>query len=63
MGVKDSSVAFLKYLDSSGIQLGTLVEVVKKEAFDQSMHILFEGKKRNISQQISKNLFVKKHRL
>ena len=62
MGVKDSSVAFLKYLDSSGIQLGTLVEVVKKEAFDQSMHILFEGKKRSISQQISKNLFVKKHR-
>lgn len=62
VGVKDSSAVFLKYLDRSGIQLGTSIEVLAKEKFDQSMQILFRGEKTNISHQISKNLFVKKHR-
>ncbi|MFC2109022.1 metal-dependent transcriptional regulator [Bacteroidota bacterium] len=62
VGVKDSSSSFLKYLDSSGIKLGSLVEVVHKEEFDNSMVIHIEGKRLSISNQISKNLFVKKQR-
>ncbi|WP_139957357.1 metal-dependent transcriptional regulator [Flavicella sediminum] len=62
MGVKDSTSSFLKYLDSSGIKLGSVVEVLHKEEFDNSMLIQIEGQKLSISQQIAKNLYVKKQR-
>ena len=60
VGVKDSSTSFLKYLDSSGIKLGTNIQLLSKEAFDNSMSIAIGAKNLSISQQISKNLFVKK---
>jgi len=63
MGVKDSSATFLKYLDSSGIKLGSIVFVLSKEVFDNSMQIQIENRKMSISHQISKNLFVKKHQI
>lgn len=60
LGVKDSSTSFLKYLDGSGIKLGTEVRVLTKEDFDNSMMIAVGKKEFSISQQIAKNLFVKK---
>jgi DtxR family Mn-dependent transcriptional regulator len=60
LGVKDSASAFLKYLDSSGIKLGSNIEVLHREDFDNSMKIKIEEKELSISFQISKNLFVKK---
>lgn len=60
LGVKDSSTSFLKYLDSSGIKLGTSVHVLNKEDFDNSMLIGVGTKEFSVSQQITKNLFVKK---
>lgn len=60
MGVKDSSPSFLKYLDKANIKLGSVVCVLEKIEFDDSMHIEIGEKNLSISHQISKNLFVKK---
>lgn len=60
LGVKDSSKSFLKYLDSSEIRLGSCIKVLSKQDFDNSMQIKIGQKTLSISQQISKNLFVKK---
>ncbi len=59
VGVKDSSVPFLQYLDKHEIGLGCRLTVLEKEAFDHSMAIGMEGKKLQISHQIASNLFVK----
>jgi DtxR family Mn-dependent transcriptional regulator len=60
IGVKDSSSEFLKYLDSKNIQLGSVIKVISKEEFDHSMTIETNQQLFSISNQISKNLFVKK---
>lgn len=59
VGVKDSSSAFLKYLDNAEIKLGAEIKVIHKEGFDNSMTLLIEDQKISISQQISSNLYVK----
>ena len=61
VGVKDSSSAFLKYLDNAEIKLGAEIKVLHKESFDHSMMLLIEGQKISISQQISSNLYVKQN--
>jgi len=63
IGVKDSSKAFLKFLDNANIQLGSVLKVISKEAFGNSL--IIENKKisKSISNQISKNLYVKKLQL
>ena len=59
VGVKDSSVPFLQYLDKHGIGLGRRLTVLEREAFDLSMTIGIEGKTLQVSHQIASNLFVK----
>ncbi|MCM8569555.1 metal-dependent transcriptional regulator [Gramella jeungdoensis] len=59
VGVKDSSVEFLQYLDKNGISLGKEIKVLEKEDFDQSMLIKMEKNEIRISHQISTNLFIK----
>ncbi len=61
VGVKDSSVPFLKFLDKNKIALGNTIKVVDKEDFDHSLHILMDGKELRISHQIASNLYVKKN--
>lgn len=58
VGVKDSSVAFLKFLDKNNIALGDTVTVVDKEEFDGSLHIKVNERNLHISDQIASNLFV-----
>jgi len=60
MGVKDSSAAFLQFLDSLNINIGNKVSVISKETFDNSMVIKYNNSQISISNQTSKNLFVKK---
>jgi len=60
VGVKDSSPSFLKYLDSVGIKLGSLLTVLNIEEFDKSMSVQVGSKTITISPQISNNLFIKK---
>lgn len=60
VGIKDSSDPFLKFLDKLHIQLGSNLKVVSKEPFDNSMLVETSTYSISISNQISKNLFVKK---
>ena len=60
IGIKDSSDPFLKFLDKLQIQLGSTLKVVSKEPFDNSMLVETATGSISISNQISKNLFVKK---
>ncbi len=59
VGVNDSSVEFLKYLDNHNIALGSNIKVLHKEPFDQSIKIKLNGKELTVSQSVSKNLFLK----
>lgn len=59
IGVKDSSVEFLQFLDKNNISLGKEIEVMEKELYDGSMKITINGIDLMISGVISKNLFIK----
>lgn len=59
VGVKDSSDNFLKYLDKNNIALGTVIQVLSKESFDESMAIRINKTELTISKEIANNLFVK----
>jgi DtxR family transcriptional regulator, Mn-dependent transcriptional regulator len=59
VGVKDTSSEFLKYLDKQQISLGTKIEILSKESFDQSLKIKAGAKELTISHKIAGNLFVK----
>jgi DtxR family Mn-dependent transcriptional regulator len=59
VGVIDSSIEFLKYLDKHQIALGSKIKVISKETFDESMNIKVNGKELAVSKLISNNLYVK----
>lgn len=59
IGVKDSSSGFLKYLDKHGIALGTRIEILSKEIFDDSMILKIEDKELAISKDVANNIYVK----
>jgi DtxR family Mn-dependent transcriptional regulator len=59
VGVKDSSSAFLQYLDKQQIALGSGIEVVSREDFDQSLTLLVKDRQLLVSNKIASNLFVK----
>ncbi|MDT0538949.1 metal-dependent transcriptional regulator [Croceitalea sp. P059] len=60
VGVKNTSSAFLRFLDKNQIALGDAIEVLEKEAFDDSLYININGQKLHVSNQIATNLFIKK---
>lgn len=60
VGVKDTSSAFLQYLDRQKIALGSTFKVLKHETFDQSVTILFQKNELTLSKVVAQNLFVKK---
>ena len=59
IGVKDSSAAFLKYLDTNKIAIGSSIKLLSKEDFDLSLKIIIDSKEMVISNKIASNLFVK----
>lgn len=59
VGVKDSSSSFLQYLDKQQIALGSNLEVIARENFDQSLTLLVDKKEVSVSNKIAANLFVK----
>jgi DtxR family Mn-dependent transcriptional regulator len=59
VGVKDSSTEYLKYLNKNQIALGTKIEIITKEEFDQSLKIRIENQELIISNKIASNLFVR----
>lgn len=59
IGVKNSSKEFLQYLDKINMALGSVIEVVDKEPFDQSIVIKIKNQQFNISAITANNLYVK----
>jgi len=59
VGVKDSSSSFLQYLDKQQIALGSSIEIVSREHFDQSLSLKVDDKPLSVSNKIAANLFVK----
>lgn len=61
VGVRDSSVPFLQYLDQMRITLGSNLAVKNKFDFDGSVQVtLGDGRELVLSEQVAKNLFVTK---
>ncbi len=58
-GVIDTSRIFLQYLDKHGIQLGSTIEVMDYEIFDQSFLLKANDKMVHISQVTASNIYVK----
>ncbi|QEE48672.1 metal-dependent transcriptional regulator [Flavobacterium alkalisoli] len=59
VGVKDSSASFLQYLDKQQIALGSSIEIVSREHFDQSLTLKVNDRQLSVSYKIAANLFVK----
>lgn len=59
VGVKDTSVAFLQYLDKQKISLGSKLKVIEKESFDETLTLLIDSKNITISNKIATNLYIK----
>lgn len=58
-GVLDTSKEFLKYLDKHEIQLGSHLEILEREDFDDSFIIKTDHKTLHISQHIANNIYLK----
>ena len=59
VGVKDTSVDFLQYLNKQNISLGTKMKVLEKEPFDGTLKIEINNSVLVISDKIATNLYVK----
>ena len=59
VGVKDSSTAFLRYLDKLGVAIGEPLHIVGKEVFDGSLHLKIGDKEHTVSHQIATNIYLK----
>jgi len=59
--VNDSSRDFLRYLDKTGISIGTMIRIVDEVAFDNSLEIrLNDRQSLFISRQVADNLWVQR---
>lgn len=58
VGVKDSSSEFLQYLDKQKIALGTTIDIIEIEPFDQSFLVKIHHSTLTITKKIANNLFV-----
>ena len=59
VGVKNSSVEFLQYLDKKNIFLGVPIKVISSEKFDHSFTINLNSETLSISNKIAENLYIK----
>ncbi|MDO5608697.1 MAG: metal-dependent transcriptional regulator [Capnocytophaga sp.] len=60
IGVKDTSVEFLRHLNKLSLGLGNEILVIDKERFDQSMTIAVDGNNITISALVSRNIYIEK---
>lgn len=59
VGVKDSSSAFLQFLDKQKIALGSKITILEKESFDNTLHVTIDEKRITLSHKIANNLYIK----
>ncbi|PQJ21159.1 metal-dependent transcriptional regulator [Tenacibaculum sp. SG-28] len=60
VGVHDTSTEFLKFLDKQGISLGEKIQVIEKEAFDESVQIKTSNLTLTVSNKVANNIFIQK---
>lgn len=60
VGVKDSSSAFLKFLDKRKIALGSNIKILHIEDFDDSLHIGMDETNLTISMKSANNIYITK---
>lgn len=58
IGVKDSSAAFLQYLDKQKIALGSKIKISHKEDFDDTITLSIDDTEMTISNKTAINLYV-----
>ncbi len=58
VSVKDGSAAFLKYVSQIGLALSSVIEVVERREFDDSIQIAYNDRKENVSRKFAENVFV-----
>jgi len=56
--VKDSDSNLLKYLDKIGAKPGTMIKILGKEDYDESMEVLIDDHRVFISKEVSHNILV-----
>jgi DtxR family Mn-dependent transcriptional regulator len=61
LGVKEHDEAFLKYLNSIGVKIGSEIKVLELNSYDKSLGVLIDGKNNHIlSAQASSLILVRK---
>lgn len=60
LGVKNHTPAFLKHLEKLNLTIGKTLKVIERNDFDQSMELVSNDEKINISKEVAENLLVKK---
>ncbi|HLU90797.1 MAG TPA: metal-dependent transcriptional regulator [Cyclobacteriaceae bacterium] len=59
VAVKDSSAAFLRYLDKVGAYIGARIKVLEKVEFDGSLEILVDNRKNLfVSREVASNILI-----
>lgn len=61
VGVKNSDDDFLKFLNKKNISIGSEIQVLAKEEFDDSLQMRIEDQTFYVSKTISENLYIKCH--
>lgn len=59
IGVNDTSSSFLQFLDKQQIKLGTAIEILNIEEFDQSVTVNVDGKELLLSKIATENIYVR----
>lgn len=60
VAVTHSNEEFLKFLNSKNLQLDTIIEVLHKEEFDQTMTVKFNYQQITLSEKVTEKLLVEK---
>lgn len=60
VAVTHSNEEFLKFLNSKKLQLDTMIEILHKEEFDQTMKIKFNNQEITLSEKVTEKLLVEK---
>lgn len=58
VAVKDSDSNLLKYLEKIGAKPGKKIQIIGKEAYDESMEVIVDNQKVFLSKEVSKNILV-----
>jgi DtxR family Mn-dependent transcriptional regulator len=58
VAVKDSDASLLKYLHKIGATPGKTIELLNKEAYDESLEVVVESKKMTLSKSVAENILV-----